>query len=141
VSQLFDWTAVALLAGLLTGTFVGFRGAEPRLWMRVVLAFFGLGLLIITPIIAWSVSNGTSMNIPTEPGLVLLALTAFLWFNIIRHALRPRPEPEPGTEPRRWGCFRTLFAIAAFIVVGYAGFVIVVFGLGGLMGLVVAASG
>lgn len=141
MSRFFDWVTIALLAGLLAGTFVGFRGAEPRLGMRIILAFFGVCLLIITPAIAWTVSQGNSMNIAAGPGFGLLALTAFLWFKVIRIALHPAPQTDPATEGRGWGCFRTLFAIAAFVVVGYAAIVIFVFGLGGLMGIAVGVAG
>lgn len=134
MSQLFDWVAIAFFAGLIVAAFVSFR-TDRRWWLRPIFAFGALALLVAGIALTYAFLKGTTLGMSNDKGYPMLITTVLLWFGVIRYAQRPLRPVEAINEEKRWGCFRTMFAILGCAVVGYIMFVLLVMGLGLLIGL------
>lgn len=134
--NLAAWWLMALMMFEFTlGLFLVFGGSNVPWYKRATAATLGLGFFVIFAVLATQLATGQTADLPQiEPKLLifLFVFVNFFGFRLVSYLRR-------GDRPS--GCLGTLFKMAGCVVIGWAGFALLVLGCALAIGLVGYLSG
>ena len=129
--NLVAWWLMALMMFEFTlGLFLAFAGRGLPWYKRGIAAFGSLGCLVIFLTLFYHLVTGQAADLPPiEPKLLIFL---FIFVNIFGFKLVAMLRR--GVAPS--GCFGTLFKMAGCVIVGWAGFALLVLGCALMIGLI-----